>query len=477
MAVLVNGTPIVKKKLHIHEMIVELAAEHQTSVEMVRNAVLGVMSTACQSIIQCKRPNGSIVPVSLIMITIADSGESKTRIEKAITSSLRRFEEANWDSDQKALRIFDAEEKAHRAEQKGVEKEITKATQNSEDTSILKEKLSKLILGSPVRPRRTRLLYGDTTSAALFKGLDEGWPYGAIFDSDAANILSGATFQDLPLLNKIWDGDPVTRDRASSKYDSRNLKIAIALGVQRAPFLAFMKKKDGIAVTSGFLARALLAIPIPLAGTRDVSRVSSNNDPLLPLFHRKIEQILAKVKERVALNLTEMQSMTLSPQAAQEWERFAQNVEDASHPDGGLALVKDHASKMPDNVLRIAGLLAYIQDESLTIDLQSMKTAIEYGDDYLKSAIDLHDGGFNSKDLRQKAQKLIDWIYQESYHRSLPFIEIRRIIQRGPNSLRRSELVHRLIEYLEKKEKLTTEKINGKACVKIVPSIMDSQIF
>lgn len=474
MAVWVDGKPLPRREPNVVEVIAHLAKVNQTTEEMARNAVLSALSLACQQIIVCQRPNESVTPVSLILITVADSGESKTRIEKEVLKPFRNFEQASEESDRDKFKKYEILFESFRAKKRGIERAITKSAEKSESTEALEEKFAELLKGEPQRPRSTKFLYDDATTAALFKGLEESWPSAGIFDSDAATILTGKTFEDLPLFNKWWDGDIVRRDRASL-VSSRQIgvRLTLGLGVQREPFARFLKRNDGMARSSGFLARALIAVPQVMAGRRNVAYQPSPHSDILELFLKRVQKLLEKSKARIEDDKFDGISVKLSDYSKDAWTDFAQKVENGSGPDGQYQSIKDHASKMPDNVLRIAALIAFFEKDEMVVGASSMDTAIKYGWQYLDSAKGLDNGGVNLVDYNDSVSTILNWMREQSRFSGESIFQVRRIINYGPNRLRNSALVRKILSDLESRGRVVFLRVDGKECVRLMPSLYD----
>lgn len=86
---------------------------------MIGSAMLSAVSLACQSKVDVERPGGLKGPTSLFFVTIAESGERKSAIDKNVFSAIhecekmfaqQHAEEMNWYSG--AVEIYEAEKKA-----------------------------------------------------------------------------------------------------------------------------------------------------------------------------------------------------------------------------------------------------------------------------------------------------------------------------------------------------------------------------
>ncbi|WP_414927279.1 DUF3987 domain-containing protein, partial [Pseudomonas zeae] len=73
-----DGWPCFLEHSLVEAAVTEAARELQVSREMAMMCAFGAMSMACQGHVDVQMPTGHQVPTSLMLLTIADSGERKT---------------------------------------------------------------------------------------------------------------------------------------------------------------------------------------------------------------------------------------------------------------------------------------------------------------------------------------------------------------------------------------------------------------
>lgn len=103
----------------IGHAIYEAEQQTQAPLPLIAAEMLGVISLVCQNQIDVCRLNNLRSPVSLFIVTIAESGERKSTVSKLLMKPLYQREEQlfeqykqefiNW---QNNVKIFTAEEKA-----------------------------------------------------------------------------------------------------------------------------------------------------------------------------------------------------------------------------------------------------------------------------------------------------------------------------------------------------------------------------
>lgn len=83
--------PCYRENSIFESTVVELAASLEVSDEMARTSILGAMSIACQGLINVAFPNGHTVPVSLMTLMIAETGERKTATDDFSVKPIKEF--------------------------------------------------------------------------------------------------------------------------------------------------------------------------------------------------------------------------------------------------------------------------------------------------------------------------------------------------------------------------------------------------
>lgn len=146
--------------------------------------------------------------------------------------------------------------------------------------------------------KNRNIFIDNITPEALSQELDGIFPYKALSSNDGGSIFQGPALRDIPLLNKAWDGSPITINRVSREAIKINeYRLTIAVATQPSSFSKFMKENGDKARGSGFLARALLTYPQSTQGTRtlDYSDLEHKEYPRLIEFQNKLYNTLKQV--------------------------------------------------------------------------------------------------------------------------------------------------------------------------------------
>lgn len=297
--------------------------------------------------------------------------------------------------------------------------------------------------------RRTpRLLYGDVPQGALVAALKK-WPSGAIVSDEAGALHKGRTFNNLYIHNIVWGGGPIVEDRKDQPplrvVDAR---LSICLMLQPGTLRKFLEGKGELARESGALARYLIAYPVSTQGFRfETSGVVQKTDAI-DAFNCRIGELLndsiTPEGEPVARKV-----LSLSVDAAEEYIRFYNWIEQSLAPGGFYADISDAGSKAADNMCRIASLLHCFEKKEGPIDLETIKRAIEILVWYLNEFKRLFGLQPQAPQEQQDAVAIDAWLWE--WARKYNDLRIKRnlILQYGPNGVRNRARVELALKVLE----------------------------
>ena len=121
-------------------------------------------------------------------------------------------------------------------------------------------------------------------------------------------------------------------------------------------------------------------------------------------------------------------------------------MQDEQRAGGRLEHITGFASKAAEHAARLAGVLTvYADPQAMEINLAHVQSGIALADWYLSEAVRLRDAAAISLETKQ-AESLRCWLIAVW---SEPFVSIRAIVNRGPNSIRETRLVRKLVPILE----------------------------
>ncbi len=389
------------------------------------NSVLAAAALAVQGHADIKLPGGHVNPVSLFLVTVAESGSRKSSADRWATQGIREEEgrlEVNYTTE---------------AERHGRELELW----TSQKEQILKpgnkyapEQKRELLnsLGDPPRPPPLPVfLSTDPTIEGLLRSLREGQSSQGLFSDEGGSFIGGFAMRPETRLNTIsrlsslWDGIPVrvTRQGAGT-YTLRNKRLSLHLMMQPLVAARFLGARD--CQDQGITSRILPAFPDSNMGRRPFREPSAASRETVRDFAAQIGRLLrARLPE-------ERPALILSDDARQPWENFYNRVEAMLAPGGHLESIRSLGNKLGEHALRIAAVLTLFNDLGAThIELPALRDGVALAIYYADEARRLMDAGADPATLR--AEALRAWIFEE--RRGEPF-PLSLVYHDGPNALR-----------------------------------------
>ncbi|GAA0567989.1 YfjI family protein [Halomonas salifodinae] len=359
----------------------ELSYSMEVAEEMAKLAVLGVMATACQGLFDVAYPNSKIkVPMSLMTCTVAGSSERKTTLKKWTDRPITEFEIAQAEKrKQQAV-------EAHRLHQnwqikiRALEKSLSKEMANDADpekiTSI-ESQILELQAAEPETHKNIRIIYKNATPGALALSLYENFPCAFLSSSESGNLLNGPTFRDMYIFNSIYSGSTITIDRSSQpSFILHEPRLSICLMLQPAAMDRFLEKKGREAHDNGFLSRFLFIKPEGMAGNR------TNERP--PIADHVEQDFYSRVTELLSKSLASFENgesrrvQMFSSTAKALWKTLFNSIECQIREGGIYHYSKEHASKLMENITRVAGIIHAFEGYEGDISSHTLEYAYKF---------------------------------------------------------------------------------------------------
>lgn len=344
----------------LYEAAVEEAArEVQVSREMAMMCAFGAMATACQGYVDVQMPTGRQVPASLMLLTIADSGERKTTTLNDFFEAIQELNNSEYLTHVNALKEHRAKHLMWSAQKRHLESQYRKSAskKNIEVIKEAEEVLASHLKDEPFPAISGKFLYEDTTPQALVQMLYENTSNACLLTSEANSILSGKALGELDKLNTLWDGGSVIVDRISREgFILQNARLTLSLMAQPTVIHRFMGKRGEEARGTGFLARFLVARPRSMAGLREARKFSDR--PRKKAFNDRIREIL-NIKPP-----SKRQTLRFSEHAVSLWHEYSKYLEESMQENGLYYYLRDHASKILENTSRLAAILHTFERKS-----------------------------------------------------------------------------------------------------------------
>lgn len=442
----------------LREAVEAVQATTQAPAAIAAQSALSVASLAVQGHADVETLAG-YAPVSLFCLTIAQSGERKSGCDKLVMAGLRDIEKGRAAAYREEMAEWETSQKLWTAKRDRMLKEA--AGSNAKKARDAEADLSTLGVG-PIIPQSPKMTTSEPTLEGLVKLYQTGQPSLGLFSDEGGGFLGGhAMNSDNRLktvagLSGLWGGDALDRvragDGATTLYGRRLAAHLMVQPVAARPLLA-----DPVASGQGFLARFLITEPPSAIGTRLGNTGGGVANVAIVAAHERLSSILAQELPTSESNPQELapRAMSLSAEAKELLFGYYQATERAQAPGGDLEQVTSFASKSPEQAARIAGVLSLWDDLGATeVKAKVMGDAITLAQFYLFEAKRLAEAATVSEEV-DRAERLRRWILESwpaaasAQNRDPLTIVPRDVVRSGPNSLRETATVRKLMGVLE----------------------------
>jgi len=182
-----------------------------------------------------------------------------------------------------------------------------------------------------------------------------------------------------------------------------------------------------------------VAYPASTIGTRPYKEVALREAAGFKRYFARLASILeAPLPLREGKeNELEPRRIALALDAKAEWIRFHDHVETMCGEGRELAGVRGLAAKGAEHALRLAGVLALVDDlQAGTVLLRHLQAGIVLVEHYLGEALRLFEAAEDDPDLRL-AERVLGWLRSKvSDGSSSNPVSLRHLYQYGPNAIR-----------------------------------------
>jgi hypothetical protein len=387
--------------------------------------------------------DGRTVPLSLYLVSILESGGRKSAVDRAALAPHSEYERGLAARYRQERVTYDA---SLLAWQKAREEAAKKVKGSDGKRQALLE-----VGRRPEEPLQPQLTTDEPTYEGLVKLLAIGRPSLGLFSDEGGRFLGGYAMnpenrlKTLAGLSGLWDGQPITRTRAGEGsavlYGRR-----VALHIMIQPVVAPSLLADPLALGQGFLSRCLISWPTSTMGQQRYAAENPAEDPRFVAYHRCLQGLLQYTLPTAEGDPRELRPrpLSLAPDAKDTWVRFHDWAQRHLGANGELHPIAPLAAKAAEHALRLAGLLAVLDDLSATlVHLHHLEAGIALARYYLEEGLRLHGAGATNRDLLE-ASALYQWLKTRG-----PCVALPDVYQYGPVGVRDKASALRLMGLLE----------------------------
>ncbi|MBD8789880.1 DUF3987 domain-containing protein [Pseudomonas syringae] len=363
--------------------------------------------------------DGRNYPLSLYLITVAASGDRKTAADRFALLPARQWEREQWQRYREQLaRYRVAQRQAQRINPAELDPTINVPLE--------------------AEPSAPRLITTDPTIEALIKGLCHDLPSMGLFCDEGGQFLGSSTMsrdnrlKAVTTLSSLWDGSPIDRARSMVGESLRAYDRRLSLHLMLQPYLAMQLLSDPLLQGQGILGRCLMTWPTSLAGQRSYQAVDLSKDAVLKRYHHRLSALFHQPWSLSADGALQLSPLTLSPLARRRWIDLHDAIEAQLGEFGELASVRPSGSKAADNLLRVAGILAVVE-ESGVVEVDHIQRASALVGYYLTEIQRLTEQEPVCR-VKEEADRLLRWLQAKDWKR----FSIRDLNRNGPRFARKS---------------------------------------
>lgn len=465
---LIGEFPIHVLEEQLQGVMRQIQQQTQAPLGLIASSVLSAMGLACQDLVDVSPKADLIHPVSLFIITKADSGERKTAVDELVMKPFRQLELLAEQQYRDAYEQYTIELSVWEEEQKACKKALHKAILAKGDASSEKQALRMVEAAKPPVPSNKKWLLNDVTSAAIKHAISAYGHTIGVFSDESAHLFASDFMRETSVLNSLWGAKPISAMRVSTQGATTigDYRFSLSLMVQGPLFERFLDRQGEQARESGFFARCLLSEPHSTQGSRffcdelspgDVNATSLND------FYHTVEKLLKASQMRRELGKPRM-CLTLSPEARARWFEASNYVENNIGPFGEWREYRDFASKFMEHASRIAAVLHCFTKRSPVISDVSMHAAIVIVNWYFQHFIQQFKERTVPNDIRE-ANELERWL-EINLHRSQNGAFKKNDIRKfGPNCIRNKVKLERALNAPVNRMAVTQHQFNGTSYV------------
>lgn len=334
---------------------------------------------------------------------------------------------------------------------KSLENQIRQEVRKGQVSQEVQNLLAKHLSSRPGSQEVPKFVYEDPTPEAVVNGLCQTWNSAAVVSSEAANFLNGRASADLSLWNRIWDGAGIGVERIGrGAMFSHVARGSLILAVQEKPFEDFRNVRGDEAMEIGFLARLLISNPPNMIGNRIIDETDKVVTwESLDGFQERIRKILRNEICNSHTRNLDRKRLSFSDRAKRKWIDLFNEVEKNIQPGGSLAYIPGYASKICENVARVAAVFHYFEGKEGSLiqeeDIANAEKVVRWHtDQFLRAFVKEGQVPVEKRD----ANALEVWLLEHVWRGQKEYVQKNFIRQFGPNSLRNKMRLDNAIQLL-----------------------------
>lgn len=334
----------------------ELVEVFEVEVEMAWVIVLSAINVVLHGLYDVESPLGvrKACPISLFMLLVAGTGERKSEVIKLVFKVIKDFEKRLLIDYSNRLEIYRCQHLRYKSKKSKLERKLEKLEAKGERTDLIEVSLEKIEEEKPKKPKNPVMLFEKVTSAGIFDAFENGSKNIAVVSAEGNIVKNSAVGKDLSMIAALHSGEGARKKTNHSHVILDDVRVAILLAIQPNYFDDWVKDAKNM-LGSGYLPRAFLVKPYSKQGYRTV-RTYDKEMSNLKAFEKRIQEFLFENLDTLEEGFQRI-VIKMDEQAEGTFLNIAQGIEYRTSAGGDLFYVREHATRIAEQILKIAGNL------------------------------------------------------------------------------------------------------------------------
>lgn len=396
------------------EYAAAVAANTQTPPAMSVMMALSTVAACVQKRFQVARTPEHIEPLALWTVTALPPASRKTAVVNAFTGPLSVWEKEQFELGKGERSRIAVTRSVLEDRLKALQVKAAK-TENANDRNRMVEETARLMDEIPELLMAPRIFTGDVTAERLQALMMEQGERMALLSDEGgifavmAGLYSGGK-ANIDIFLKGHAGSAVRVDRQDRAAYLDEPALSFGLCIQPD---VICRLSETSFRGNGCLARFLFCLPISNIGTR-TALSTPIPESVKAAYQTAIRDLLNIMPVTTELGVEQARIITLTPGAERAWEDFFTFMESNMGEGKELEPIQDWAGKLAGAALRIAGIMAVVEQGEATriISENTMVKALDLSRlliTHAKAAFDLIDGD----DSQNDAKHVYRWIMEK----------------------------------------------------------------
>lgn len=424
---------------------------------MIILTALSAIATINQALCDVERPSGGKTSLSFYGLLIAFSGERKSSMINFFYKLLREAEIEVEKEYQTELALWKRKHQIWKMKRtvftnllrESVQAELAAELDETDydDDQIRKAQdlVDAHLIAEPAKPKKTQLLHEDITYPALLQAAHENSKYLCVLADEGTRTLNGLVTPGISALNSAWNGvQLITGRKTSESFTTNDPRFSILISVQPGPFDDYRERKSDQAKESGLWARAFVCGPYSTIGYRDNSLQICSEPP--ERFEKRLRKLIKKCMKKAKGDSNDRNLIFFDDAAKGLFNAISSEIELNMRPGGLYENAKDHASKLMENIARIAANLHIINKCDGDISWKTLNTAVHICMFFSKEYLSVFD---SRPQHIIDAELLFTWIMEQAQNCNSNVLPKRWVMQHCPSKVRKPKRFWSALEHLE----------------------------